>query len=78
MASPHVAGVAALYLEANPQATPAQVAAALIENSTPNRVTGPGTGSPKRLLYMGLISGGGPGGGGGGGGGGGPVVPSRR
>ena len=51
MASPHVAGVAALYLANNPSATPAQVTTALINNSTPNIVTSPGTGSPNRLLY---------------------------
>ena len=51
MASPHVAGVAALYLANNPSATPAQVTTALINNSTPNKVTSPGTGSPNRLLY---------------------------
>lgn len=51
MASPHVAGVAALYLANNPTATPAQVATAIINNSTPNKVTGAGTGSPNRLLY---------------------------
>ncbi len=51
MASPHVAGAAALYLASNPTATPAQVTQALISNSTPNKVTSPGTGSPNRLLY---------------------------
>ena len=51
MASPHVAGAAALYLANNPTATPAQVATALINNSTPNKVTSAGTGSPNRLLY---------------------------
>ena len=51
MASPHVAGVAALYLATNPSATPAQVATAIINNSTPNKVTSAGTGSPNRLLY---------------------------
>ncbi len=51
MASPHVAGVAALYLANNPSATPAQVATALINNSTPNKVTSAGAGSPNRLLY---------------------------
>jgi serine protease len=51
MASPHVAGVAALYLAANPGATPSQVTTALINNSTPNKVTSAGTGSPNRLLY---------------------------
>ncbi len=51
MASPHVAGAAALFLANNPSATPAQVATALINNSTPNKVTSAGTGSPNRLLY---------------------------
>ncbi len=51
MASPHVAGVAALYLANNPSATPAQVTAAIVNNSTPNKVTSPGSGSPNRLLY---------------------------
>lgn len=51
MASPHVAGAAALHLAANPSATPAQVAVALINNSTLNKVTDPRTGSPNRLLY---------------------------
>jgi serine protease len=51
MASPHVAGVAALYLAANPNATPSQVTTAIINASTPNKVTGAQTGSPNRLLY---------------------------
>jgi subtilisin family serine protease len=51
MASPHVAGVAALYLATNPSATPAQVTTAVLNNATPNKVTSPGTGSPNRLLY---------------------------
>jgi subtilisin family serine protease len=51
MASPHVAGVAALFLASNPSATPAQVTTAIINASTPNKVTSPGTGSPNRLLY---------------------------
>jgi serine protease len=59
MASPHVAGAAALHTANSPSATPAQVAAALINASTPNVVTNPGTGSPNRLLYT-LGSGGTP------------------
>ncbi|HEU4557764.1 MAG TPA: S8 family peptidase [Longimicrobium sp.] len=51
MASPHVAGVAAQYLQSNPTATPAQVAAALIANATTGKVTSAGTGSPNRLLF---------------------------
>ena len=61
MASPHVAGVAALYLSANPSHTPSQVAAAIINGSTPNKVTNPGAGSPNRLLYSLITSSGGPG-----------------
>jgi hypothetical protein len=59
MSSPHVAGAAALYLGANPTATPAQVRDALVNNSTPNKVTSAGTGSPNRLLYTLFITGGG-------------------
>jgi subtilisin family serine protease len=53
MATPHVAGAAALYLQSNPSATPATVNNALISTATPNKVTNAGTGSPNRLLYMG-------------------------
>lgn len=60
MASPHVAGAAALHLANNPSATPAQVATALINASTPDKVTNAGTGSPNRLLYT--LGGGGGGG----------------
>jgi subtilisin family serine protease len=51
MASPHVAGAAALYLETDPTATPAEVAYAITTLATPNHVTDPGTGSPNLLLY---------------------------
>jgi subtilisin family serine protease len=51
MASPHVAGVAALYLQNNTAATPTQVATAIVNNTTPNKVTNAGSGSPNRLLY---------------------------
>ncbi|GAA3297039.1 S8 family peptidase [Streptomyces cinereospinus] len=53
MATPHVAGAAALYLAGNPTATPAQVSTALTSAATPDVVTSPGTGSPNRLLYVG-------------------------
>ncbi|MER7764921.1 S8 family serine peptidase [Streptomyces sp. NPDC097619] len=53
MASPHVAGAAAVYLSQNPASTPAQVSSALVAAATPNVVTGPGTGSPNRLLFVG-------------------------
>ncbi|MFE7135585.1 S8 family peptidase [Streptomyces sp. NPDC057638] len=52
MASPHVAGAAAIYLSGNPNATPAQVSAALVAAATPNVVTNPGPGSPNRLLRV--------------------------
>lgn len=52
MASPHVAGAAAVFLGANPTATPAQVATGLINASSTGVVTSPGTGSPNRLLNV--------------------------
>ena len=51
MATPHVAGAAALILGGTPGATPAQVWSTMQANSTRGRVTNPGTGSPNRLLY---------------------------
>jgi subtilisin family serine protease len=57
MASPHVAGVAALYLQGNTTATVATVANAIITTSTANKVTSAGTGSPNRLVYS-LLTGG--------------------
>jgi len=52
MATPHVAGGAALILNANPTFTPAQVATKMFTDATPNKITNPGTGSPNRLLYV--------------------------
>ncbi|GGW03147.1 hypothetical protein GCM10010230_37560 [Streptomyces narbonensis] len=52
MATPHVAGAAAVYLAGHTSATPAQVATALVNGSTPNKVTSPGSGSPNRLLRL--------------------------
>ncbi|MDO3705457.1 S8 family serine peptidase [Micromonospora sp. C28SCA-DRY-2] len=52
MASPHVAGAAALVLSANPSWSPQQVRDSLVNNATPNVVTNPGTGTPNRLLYV--------------------------
>ncbi len=59
MATPHVAGVAALYLQNNTNASPATVANAIITTATTNHLTGIGTGSPNRLLYSLLTTGGG-------------------
>ncbi|MEV6395216.1 S8 family serine peptidase [Streptomyces sp. NPDC051907] len=53
MATPHVAGAAALYLATNKTATPAQVSTALTTAATSGVVGNPGTGSPNRLLYVG-------------------------
>ena len=59
MATPHVAGVAALYLQNNSSATPATVANQIITTATTGKVVGAGTGSPNRLLYSLLTTGGG-------------------
>ncbi|ESU51654.1 S8 family peptidase [Streptomyces filamentosus] len=56
MASPHVAGAAALYLADNPGSTPAQVSAGLVAAATTGVVGNPGSGSPNRLLYVGTGS----------------------
>ncbi|MEU9733185.1 S8 family peptidase [Streptomyces sp. NPDC048002] len=52
MASPHVAGAAAVYLANHTSSTPAQVASALIAGATTGKVTSAGTGSPNRLLKL--------------------------
>jgi subtilisin family serine protease len=51
MASPHVAGVAANYLESNPGATPGEVSQLIINNATADLVTDARGGSPNRLLF---------------------------
>jgi subtilisin family serine protease len=60
MATPHVAGAAVLYLAANPTATPAQVATALISNAVA-KISNPGANTTNKLVYMGFIGGGQPG-----------------
>jgi|GEM_PF-2476560 len=51
MASPHVAGAAALYLEDHPTATVGMVRNAIIYTTTMDKVSDPGSSSPNRLLY---------------------------
>lgn len=51
MAAPHAAGAAALYLQAHPLATPAQVKAALISQATPVLTSVP-AGTTTRLLSV--------------------------
>ncbi|GIX32915.1 MAG: serine protease [Lysobacterales bacterium] len=51
MASPHVAGVAALWLSVYPSWSPSQVRTQIYNRATPNRLSGIGTGSPNLLLY---------------------------
>jgi subtilisin family serine protease len=60
MASPHVAGAAALYLANNPTATPPTVNAAIVAAATSDKITSPGTGSPNKLLFTGTATPGGP------------------
>jgi subtilisin family serine protease len=50
MATPHVAGVAALALS-KANYTPASLRTYLVGQATPSKVTNPGTGSPSILLY---------------------------
>ncbi|WP_381794907.1 S8 family peptidase [Streptomyces niveus] len=52
MASPHVAGAAAIYLGNHTSSTPSQVSSALVAAATPGVVTNPGTGTPNRLLRV--------------------------
>jgi len=74
MASPHVAGGAALYLENNPGASTAAVANALTSTATQGAISGV-NGSPNLLLYSPLTSDGSGGGGDDGGSGGGTEAP---
>jgi serine protease len=51
MASPHVAGVGALYRAANPGASPAAVDAAIKAAATQGKITGNRRGTPNLLLF---------------------------
>ncbi len=85
MASPHVAGVAALHLQGSPGAEPAAVGEVITSTATTGVVTSPGSGSPDLLLYSspgeagggGDTGDGGDGGSGGGDGGGGGSTQLR-
>lgn len=52
MASPHVAGAAALVLSAYPSLSPAEVNDVLAGDATPDVIAGPGVGSPNLLLMV--------------------------
>jgi subtilisin family serine protease len=52
MAAPHVAGAAALYLSAHPDATPAQVSEALVGAAADGKITNPSSGTPNKLLQV--------------------------
>jgi subtilisin family serine protease len=51
MATPHTTGVAALYLQGHPTASPSTVRNALYNNSTKGVVRSAGSGSPNALLF---------------------------
>jgi len=54
MASPHVAGIAALYLGAHPTATPSQVKQAILANATSGHLLNL-SGSPNLLAYSAFV-----------------------
>jgi aqualysin 1 len=51
MAAPHVAGVAALLLQSNPNATPTQIVNSIVSAASIGKVSSVGTGSPNLLVY---------------------------
>jgi subtilisin family serine protease len=57
MAAPHVAGAAALYLQSNPAATPAQVANAITSTATTRAVGGIDRSTANLLLFAGALGG---------------------
>lgn len=52
MATPHVAGAAALHLGSHPSATPAETATALTGKATAGAIKNPTTGTPNKLLKV--------------------------
>jgi subtilisin family serine protease len=57
MASPHVAGVAALYLQGNSTASAATVTAAVVNSASTSGLAGAGTGAPNNRLVNSTLSG---------------------
>src|SRR5690606_15326210 len=51
MATPHVTGIAAMYLSAHPSAPPAEVANVIASRATPGVITGLDANSPNLLAY---------------------------
>ncbi|GGM89112.1 serine protease [Lentzea pudingi] len=58
MATPHVAGAAAIHLTAKPGGSPAQVSAAIVGAALSGKITNPGNGSPNKLLNVTGLGGG--------------------
>ncbi|WP_128981166.1 S8 family peptidase [Streptomyces roseicoloratus] len=52
MATPHVVGAAAVYLAGHTDATPDQVAQALIDGATPDKISNPSEGTANKLLKI--------------------------
>ncbi|MFD7445606.1 S8 family peptidase [Streptomyces sp. NPDC059909] len=52
MATPHVVGAAAVYLAAHQDATPEQVAKALTDGATADKISNPSEGTPNKLLKV--------------------------
>jgi len=55
MASPFVAGVAALYLQNNPESTPSEVSRAILEGATEDRLSLLEEGTPNLLIYSSIL-----------------------
>lgn len=53
MASPHVAGVVALYLQSNPNASTDDVTTFILGNASNSRISSNPSGTPNKLLYWG-------------------------
>jgi subtilisin family serine protease len=55
-AAPHVAGIAAMYLEAHPGALPSEVQQAIVDNATTGILLDTGPGSPNRVAFTNFLS----------------------